>query len=507
MSEDAVHVGAAVERTKAAYARGDYSSAAANALEWVGAHGLPPVPLATPLAKALRALGRYSEARRVLQAARRTATDASERSDVLAEQAELAWVLRDHAEGLELAVAALRIDPSNRRAQTVRDRCAFGMEIDARPIAARTFAHAAFSVSAHGNFGDVVVPIAVREAFESVERPAEWLPIHVHQVFDEETLERVQQTERLIVGGGGLFLSDTAPNPFSGWQWNVTSDRIRRLGVPLAIFGVGYNVFPGQERLGEAFDASILAVAETARLIGLRNHGSIERVRDHLPPSLRERVTYVPCPTTLLSRTHSLPPRHETGAAPVVYLNAAYDRAALRFGVGAETAGAPGGETGRGYGEFLEQIARYVRRVRDAGAEVRIASHLPADDALAKDLRSSHDLTVPIDAMYDLTLDDALARYRDAALVVGMRGHAGMIPFGVGTPILSLVSHPKLQYFLDDIGRPEWGFSVASPTLADDLAASTLDILERQGAYRADIRSIQDALEEITRTSVQAFLA
>jgi hypothetical protein len=38
-----------------------------------------------------------------------------------------------------------------------------------------------------------------------------------------------------------------------------------------------------------------------------------------------------------------------------------------------------------------------------------------------------------------------------------MRGHAGMIPFGCGTPIISLVSHPKMAYFLADIERPEWG--------------------------------------------------
>jgi hypothetical protein len=73
-----------------------------------------------------------------------------------------------------------------------------------------------------------------------------------------------------------------------------------------------------------------------------------------------------------------------------------------------------------------------------------------------------------------------------------------MIPFGLGTPVLSLVSHPKLRFFLEDIARPEWGFDVNAPGLAGAMAERTLDVLERQEHYRQDVAALQlELLAEI----------
>ena len=41
-----------------------------------------------------------------------------------------------------------------------------------------------------------------------------------------------------------------------------------------------------------------------------------------------------------------------------------------------------------------------------------------------------------------------------------MRGHSQMIPFGLRKNILSIVSHDKLKWFLEDIDHPEWGVDV-----------------------------------------------
>ena len=40
-------------------------------------------------------------------------------------------------------------------------------------------------------------------------------------------------------------------------------------------------------------------------------------------------------------------------------------------------------------------------------------------------------------------------------LTIGMRGHAQMIPFGMGNGIISVAARDKLRYFTDDIGHPE----------------------------------------------------
>ena len=43
-----------------------------------------------------------------------------------------------------------------------------------------------------------------------------------------------------------------------------------------------------------------------------------------------------------------------------------------------------------------------------------------------------------------------------------MRGHAQMIPFGLRRPILSIISHDKMKYFLEDIKQLDWGVEINS---------------------------------------------
>nr|MDT0526937.1 polysaccharide pyruvyl transferase family protein [Streptomyces sp. DSM 41633] len=128
-----------------------------------------------------------------------------------------------------------------------------------------------------------------------------------------------------------------------------------------------------------------------------------------------------------------------------ILVNAAYDRAGLRFG--------------HDYGHFLREMATAVTALGEQ-AEVKCVAHSLDDERIAFDLRREHGISLPVIPMYDFDNDAIRDVYARTKLVIGMRGHAGMIPFGCGTPIISLISHPKMAYFLSDIERPEWGISV-----------------------------------------------
>ena len=45
--------------------------------------------------------------------------------------------------------------------------------------------------------------------------------------------------------------------------------------------------------------------------------------------------------------------------------------------------------------------------------------------------------------------------YRQCDLLIGMRGHANIIPFGVGTRVIGIGSHNKNRFFLEEIGEPQ----------------------------------------------------
>jgi Polysaccharide pyruvyl transferase len=417
----------------------------------------------------------------------------------LAGLAELAWIARDHDRGRAYALEGLAIDPSSHACRVQLQRN------DAEPARAGSgsgsgsrgkLAHAAFFADRQGNTGDLVLTDAVRHCFRAGAGSRDWYQVHVHQVFDERRLAEVNAADALIVGGGGLFLPDTAPNGNSGWQWNVPNDVLRRIDVPLVVFAVGYNMFEGQqfsEAGGNRFRRSLHTLLERSAFVGLRNHGSVNRVRELLPDELADRVHWQPCPTTFLDLITpsqdddaDLPGPGETGA---VLLNCAYDRAGRRFA--------------DAYPQFLRQLRDWVVSTGER-AVVQYAAHCVDDERFVVDLRREYGISLPVLPMYDYDVARVQQIYRRAALVVGMRGHAGMIPFGCGTPILSLVSHPKLGYFLADIERPEWGVSIRDPRLGERLGELTAELLDTRDDVVADIRRIRRRLHEETMRNVHS---
>jgi hypothetical protein len=430
------------------------------------------------LARVLRATSRYDAAVEVLRLARH---DREVVSRAQTEIAAIAWTRHAYDEGIDAAVHALRASPGHRRARGMLGRLRGPVTPPPADAPTGGIAHGAFYASGRGNFGDLALPSAVREAFTTATGETSWLGIHVHQLFDDERLELVNAQRAMIVGGGGLFLPDTAPNGHSGWQWNVPQAQLERITVPLATFAVGYNLFDGQKFVGDRFRGGLLAMAERSVFLGLRNHGSIEQVRRLLPAHLHDRLRFVPCPTTILEHTHpGLPPVQEgTGT---ILLNVAFDRRKRRFH--------------GSYPAFLAQIEKYVAAVEAAGSEVRCVAHAPDDSRIVQDLRTEYGRELRVDDLSRSRPEEGYALFRRADLVVGMRGHATMIPFGLGTPVLSIVSHPKMRYFLEDIERPEWGFEVGDPNLADRLLEHTTDVLQHNAERRQDIREIQARLAQ-----------
>jgi tetratricopeptide (TPR) repeat protein len=431
----------------------------------------------------LMALSRYDEAEAHLLLAA-ASPDVAPRA--FAQLARLAWLCGREADAHAYARDGLEADPTDSgcHAWYVRTR-AKGPETEPVP-AAEQLAHVALFAEGQENAGDKVLPEAVRMCFDTDTGPRRWYQQPVHRLVDEAALEELNARRGVVVGGGGLFLPDTSPNGNSHWQWNVPDDVLARLTAPLAVFAVGYNVFDGQLYRRGRFAESLRVLVERSAFFGLRNHGSIERVRELLPAELRDRVRYQPCPTTV---ARYLVPGwlDPVERADTVLVNCAYDRAGLRFG--------------HDYGHFLAQMAAALKGLRDR-ADVRYAAHMPADEKFVHDLRREHGIALPVEQLYDMSNDGIRELYRRSRLVIGMRGHAGMIPFGCGTPILSLVSHPKLAYFLSDIGRREWGLSVHDRELGSRLTERAAALLDDHAAAVADVHGAQKGLWETTRSNL-----
>lgn len=433
------------------------------------------------LGHALMSVSRYEEAKAQLL----LATAAPNRAaTAYARLAQMAWVHGDNTESLRHATAGITVDPTHRPSRLWAQRAA-ALPSQERGSADDQLAHVAFYMDRQGNAGDKLLPETVRLAFGPDTTSRRWHSVHAHRLFDEAALERVNARRGLVIGGGGLFIPDTMPNGNSAWQWNVPDELLNRIDVPIAVFAVGFNAFDGQSYRANRFRDSLLQLVERSAFFGLRNHGSIEKVRAMLPSHLHGKVRFQPCPTTVMRQLvagwQDPAKRDDT-----ILINAAYDRAGLRFG--------------HDYGYFLAQMAQAVKDLGEL-AEVQCVAHSLDDEKIVFDLRREHGVSLPVIPMYDFENDQIRELYARTKLVIGMRGHAGMIPFGVGTPIISLISHPKMAYFLRDIERPEWGVSVHDRDLAARLVERSKDLLADHAKTVADVHGRQQELWKITEAN------
>lgn len=433
------------------------------------------------LGHALMSVSRYDEAKARLLLA---AAAPNRAATAYARLAQMAWVHGDNAESLRHATAGISVDPTHRSSRLWAQRAASVPEQELGG-AEDQLAHVAFYMDRQGNAGDKLLPETVRLGFGPDTTSRRWHSVHAHRLFDEAALERVNARRGLVIGGGGLFIPDTMPNGNSAWQWNVPDEHLRAIDVPIMVYAVGFNAFDGQSYRAGRFRESLRLLVEKSSFFGLRNHGSIAKVRAMLPDHLHDKVRFQPCPTTVsrqLVQGWTDPAERED----TVLLNAAYDRAGLRFG--------------HDYGHFLAEIAKAVRGI-GAHTEVRCVAHSLDDERIAFDLRREHGISLPVIPMYDFDNDGIRDLYAKTRLVIGMRGHAGMIPFGVGTPIISLISHPKMAYFLADIERPEWGVSVHDRNLGAVLTERATGILDNHAATVADVHERQQSLWKVTEAN------
>ncbi|MEU2424609.1 glycosyltransferase [Streptomyces sp. NPDC007851] len=430
------------------------------------------------LGHALMSVSRYEEAKTQLL----LATAAPNRAaTAFARLAQIAWVHGDNTEALRFATAGLTVDPTHRSSRLWAQRAA-AVPSQEQGSAEDQLAHVAFYMDRQGNAGDKLLPETVRLGFGPDTTSRRWHSVHAHRYFDKAAVERVNARRGLVIGGGGLFIPDTMPNGNSAWQWNVPDEHLRAIDVPIMVYAVGFNAFDGQSYRAKRFNESLRLLVEKSAFFGLRNHGSIAKVRGMLPPELHDKVVFQPCPTTVMRQLVAgwTDPAYREDT---VLLNAAYDRAGLRFG--------------HDYGHFLAEMAEAVRKI-GGHTEVKCVAHSLDDEKIAFDLRREHGISLPVIPMYDFSNDEIRATYARTRLVIGMRGHAGMIPFGVGTPIVSLISHPKMAYFLNDIERPEWGVSVHERDLGEILAERAIGILDNHSRTVADVHDRQQQLWKVT---------
>lgn len=348
--------------------------------------------------------------------------------------------------------------------------------------------------SANRNAGDTLLFPVVRHAFDSVIGPFDWTLRQAWEEFTPEDARCInQEFDGVVLGGGGLLLRDQAGSDVSrsGWQWNSSVAAVHALNVPLMVFAIGYNRFRGQPDFDPIFTHHIRAVADKAAFFGLRNSGSIQALRGYLPVESTRGLRRQFCPTTVLWQLYpeyrEMAERHDAKGDRVLAFNAAFDRAGHRFGPDA---------TG-----VLTHVARAVKAAQDRGWRIVVAAHKSMDRDIEPYLDSAG-VEYDTEELTDASPQAIMAFYAQVDFAFGMRGHAQMIPLGLRRPILSLISHDKMRFLLDDIQHPCWGVEVNVPDLAQQLVQALQRLDNNRSAVHAEVALSQARIWDETQANL-----
>lgn len=358
------------------------------------------------------------------------------------------------------------------------------MQVKNHPSKSVRLLHVGVHNSANRNAGDTLLFPVVRKTFDTALGFCDW---ELQQAWDpflaKDACAANHNFDGVVIGGGGLLLRDQEGSNVinSGWQWNSTVDAVQSLNIPIFVFAVGYNRFRGQDEFGPIFNDHIRAIASKSRFFGLRNTGSIDSLKRYLPCDQHGLLRRQFCPTTILWQLYpeyrQLATEYDDRKARLLAFNAAFDREHLRFGSKKD--------------ENLMNIAHALKLAQNRGWTISLAAHKTLDRQVESYLDSAG-VDYETADLTDAVPEEIMEYYAKVDLAMGMRGHAQMIPFGLRRPILSLISHDKMRFFLEDIDRPQWGIELDSGDLSDRLESKLIELETNRSSLHRELAYLQE---------------
>jgi len=308
--------------------------------------------------------------------------------------------------------------------------------------------------SLNKNAGDTLLFPVVRKIFDHFFGKCDW---ELFQAWDEFSLDKVKKINKnydgIILGGGGLLLKDQlgSKTAKSGWQWNSSIESVDGIKIPLIVFAIGYNRFRNQPEFDPIFFRHISATIKKSIFFGLRNTGSINAVKKYINYDLHSKLQRQFCPTTSLWQLYpeyqEIAKSHDKKKDQILSFNAAYDRFDLRFGSNSK--------------KIIARILNALKIAETRGWKIIVTAHKSIDRKIEM-LLSERGVLYETRDLTNSSEDEVMKFYAEVDLAFGMRGHSQMIPFGLRRPIMSIISHDKMRFFLEDINKPEWGIEANS---------------------------------------------
>jgi polysaccharide pyruvyl transferase WcaK-like protein len=324
-----------------------------------------------------------------------------------------------------------------------------------RPVPARLFSWQYYT---HNNYGDALLAEAVRYLFHSfggrryfrVEDGAD-----SRYPVGRGLVEKANTFDAGLIAGGGVIIPRN--HDLSGWAFTSSVATARRMRRTI-VFAVGFNLYRNHTGLAPVFKEHFEAVIEGSPFVGLRNHDSIERLKEIVDPRFHDRIVFQPCPTTFL--------RHLVdGAGDPMSVPARSRRVTL------QVTRSPSEKDDR----VAEQVLQACRALKTAGYEIELASFFATFDTAVPDYLRAHGFDDFTFVEMNTDGEDMLRgprHFSQVPVTVATRGHGAMVPFGAGSLVVPVDTAPKMVYFAREVGIDDLLIDVDDPDLGARIVAN-----------------------------------
>jgi len=153
----------------------------------------------------------------------------------------------------------------------------------------------------------------------------------------------------------------------------------------------------------------------------------------------------------------------------------------------------------------LKQLVDYGNYMKKNGFKIALFGHHIFDvhGGCAKYLKKHGFYVLPL---YKKTMEETCRIYSLNKLIISMRGHGLMIPFGLSLPVISLTNQNKQSWFLETTGHTEWGIDV-NEIFYEKLIEKTFAILNNYKAIQKDLILKNEYNVKVTAENLESIMS
>ena len=272
-------------------------------------------------------------------------------------------------------------------------------------------------------------------------------------LFNNNNINKLNNFDIIMVGGGGLILPDSSPNKNSAWQWNISIENMKKIIKPIYVISIGYNLFYNQDMTMQnrdnnnknlnilpIFKQSITTLIKCATYFSMRHQGDINSLLQIIGNEYKDKIKFQQCPSVDYVK-NVWKPKIKMNNRKYIGIEIKDDREWRRY-------------YKIGKNKYYNELLKIIKYLIDIKKDVIYLSH---DGSLNfYNFLKNNKINIPLLNNNSGNENKILNNYSQIHTLLCSAGHSQMISYGLGVRTISLISHPKLKYFCDDFQLNEY---------------------------------------------------